>query len=265
MLMYDTDSAKAMTDPQKNLEALGLSDKEAKVYLASLELGAATAQQIAAKAAVVRPTAYVAIGGLVKRGLMSQFTKGKKQYFQAEKPDRLAHLLDVEKRRLAEREVKLKEALPMLESLVSMSGEKPEVKYYEGMEGLDAMRKVLFESQAKEIAILVNSKAYDSLHTNNEASAIYNYQLKKSGIKGRLIRIGQVVSKNFEAPNFNSKILSKDKFPFKGEVSAFGDYVALISYQEKPHGFLIKSKHIVGMVTLMFDCLWKSKELKDWR
>ena len=72
-----------MESVQKQLEELGLSPNEVRSYLASLELGAATVLQIAAKAAIVRPTAHVAVGGLVKRGLMSSHTRGKKQYFQA--------------------------------------------------------------------------------------------------------------------------------------------------------------------------------------
>lgn len=40
---------------ERVLEKFGLSEKEAKIYLATLELGQATVQQIAKKAGLVRP------------------------------------------------------------------------------------------------------------------------------------------------------------------------------------------------------------------
>ena len=40
----------------KELMNIGFTDKEAKVYVGALELGAASAQQSAAKASVNRPT-----------------------------------------------------------------------------------------------------------------------------------------------------------------------------------------------------------------
>src|SRR5690349_2719325 len=107
-----------MESVQKQLEELGLSPNEVRVYLASLELGAATAQQIAAKAAVVRPTAYVAIGGLVKRGLVSSHTRGKKQYFQAERPEVLMLMVENEKKKVIANETKLKALLPRLHALI---------------------------------------------------------------------------------------------------------------------------------------------------
>ena len=112
-----------MDSVQKQLEELGLNVHEASVYLASLELGAA-------KSAVARPTAHVAVGSLVKRGLMSSHTRGKKTYYQAERPGQLLRLVDEEKKKITERESKLKSMLPGLESLILMSKEKPEVKYY---------------------------------------------------------------------------------------------------------------------------------------
>jgi len=83
---------------EKDLQQIGLSEKEAKVYLASLELGPSTAQTIAAKATVNRPTTYVMIESLIKRGLMSSFQKGKKRFFVAGKPTQLLYLLDAKKK-----------------------------------------------------------------------------------------------------------------------------------------------------------------------
>jgi len=52
----------------QELQKLGLSDKESKVYLASLELGPAPIAAIAKQASVNRPTTYVIIESLIKKG-----------------------------------------------------------------------------------------------------------------------------------------------------------------------------------------------------
>ncbi|MCF7835696.1 MAG: helix-turn-helix domain-containing protein [Candidatus Marinimicrobia bacterium] len=81
------------------LKQLGLSEKEAKVYLASLELGEATVQEIAKQAGVNRPTTYVQIEKLTKMGLMSSVEKEGKKYFNAEEPNQLLKILEKQKKR----------------------------------------------------------------------------------------------------------------------------------------------------------------------
>lgn len=261
-----------MESVQKQLEALGLNEKEAKVYLASLELGPATAQQLAAKAAVVRPTAYVAIGGLVKRGLMSQFTKGKKQYFQAEKPDRLAHLLDIEKRALADREAKLKQALPMLQSLVSASGKKPEVKYYEGWDGLETMRNALLESGTKNMDVVSYQNATSTAagKISIEKSAGFDVQKKVKKLKIRQINVGNLEffkkwRPQVQNPNSQYRFYPTNDPNTSSEMAIFDDYVTLITYQDVPYGYLIKSGEIATLMGLMFEGMWKSPQAQDLR
>jgi len=263
MLYYDHD----MDSVQKQLEELGLSQNEVKAYLAALELGAATAQQIAAKAAVVRPTAYVAIGGLQKRGLMSSHTRGKKQYFQAERPGQLMRLIEEEKKNLAARESKLKSMLPGLEALIAMAGEKPEVKYYEGLEGLEAMRKVLIDYKPSELFVIGNSPA--SLDSQfQEAHQVHGHRLKNLGVKMRVISINGDLkrlsnakvyfgSKNGRRNSYEFKIL-KRKEESNGEIAIFGEYLSLVSYNQHPYGFLIKSKDLVQTCKLIFGSIWDS-------
>ncbi len=80
-----------MLDQQ--LRKIGLSDKEAKVYLAALELGKATVQEIAVKANVNRTTTYVAIEGLTEKELMSEYLENHKRFFIAEDPSKLDDIL----------------------------------------------------------------------------------------------------------------------------------------------------------------------------
>lgn len=259
-----------MESVQKQLEELGLSPNEVKAYLASLELGAATAQQIAAKAAVPRPTTYVAIGGLVKRGLVSSHTRGKKQYFQAERPEILMHILNEEKKKILEKESKLKRLMPGLESLISIVGEKLEVKYYENWEGLEAMQSYLLDSGVKTFDVIRHANV--AMASKNrlpaEKSINYGLELVKRGIGARQIIISkQSALSKWRPITFNpkvkSKVFPKEEFNFSGELAIFKDCLTLVSYQDKPYGCLVRSKDIVQIVRLMFECMWNSKLAKN--
>ena len=72
-----------MESIQKHLEEVGLSAKAARVYLALLQLGSGTVQDVASRAGIVRTTCYPLLEELQKRGLVSTTRSGKKAVFVA--------------------------------------------------------------------------------------------------------------------------------------------------------------------------------------
>ncbi|MEK7566640.1 MAG: helix-turn-helix domain-containing protein, partial [Patescibacteria group bacterium] len=78
----------------QELQEFGLSEKEARVYLAALELGKATADELAKQAKVNRSTTYVQIESLKQKGLVSSYDEGKKTYFAPESPEYLKRLFE---------------------------------------------------------------------------------------------------------------------------------------------------------------------------
>src|ERR1041385_3599766 len=144
----------------RDLGKLGLSDKEALVYLASLELGPSPVQIISRKAEVNRATTYVMIEALLQKGLMSTFEKGKKVMYTAEKPERLHRIVHTERAAVDEKEQVVKRLLPELEALSNAAGERPKVSFYEGIEGLEAMRETIFDAQIDKMEDVIS---YDDL------------------------------------------------------------------------------------------------------
>ncbi len=63
------------------LQELGLSDKEAAIYLALLQYESATVIQLSAKTKIKRPTVYVVLETLSKKGLVAEAKVGKKTEF----------------------------------------------------------------------------------------------------------------------------------------------------------------------------------------
>src|SRR4051812_6506264 len=88
----------------RQIEEFGLSEKEARVYLASLMLGPAGVQRIADQAGIKRVTTYVILESLIHVGLVSQSLRGKKTFFVAEDPVSLQRLLEKKQREIADQQ-----------------------------------------------------------------------------------------------------------------------------------------------------------------
>ena len=65
----------------KALENLGLSNVEAKVYLALLEVGSVVANKIAEQSGIHRRTVYDALETLIEKGLVSFVIEANKKYY----------------------------------------------------------------------------------------------------------------------------------------------------------------------------------------
>jgi sugar-specific transcriptional regulator TrmB len=245
----------------RELQKLGLSDKEGAVYLASLELGPSPVQIISRKAEVNRATTYVMIEALMQKGLMSTFEKGKKSMYTAEKPERLHRIVHSERAAVEEKESVIKRLLPDLEAISDAAGERPKVSFYEGEEGLEAMRETIFETKTESMEDFIS---FDDLRhlLPSEHWKKHNIKIAQRKIKGRTI----YSSEKLETPADSIKHLweyrriPKKEFPMHGELTVYGNRVAMIALRGKLAGVIIESKEMAIMVRSMFDLAWMQAE-----
>lgn len=108
---------------EKVLQNLGLNEKQAKIYLALLELGKATVVEIAKKSGLKRPTTYVVLDDLKTKGLVSEAPEKKRTLFIAEDP---AVLEKNSKQNLSE----FHEMLPLFRARFNR-GTKPKIRFYD--------------------------------------------------------------------------------------------------------------------------------------
>ena len=173
----------------KDLEQFGLSDKEAKVYLACLELGPSTAAQIAQKADVNRATTYVAIESLTKQGLLSSHEKDSKTFFSAEDPAMLKRLLDQQREEVKNKLSSLEELLPELIKMHNYAGEKPKVRFFEGKEGLDTIKDEILKVKDKKIEAFFPIDDLIKVFSAEEEQKYFQRRLaKKISIRGLYTR-----------------------------------------------------------------------------
>src|SRR3989344_5997298 len=144
---------------EKYLKDIGLSDKEAAVYVALLSFDKAQVTEIAEKAKIKRPTTYVILESLEKKGLVSEPNIGKKTYYLAEPPEKLALFVERQIHSLEENKKSLDIIVPQLKGIQREKGEKPVVQFFEGKEGVLSSNYDTFSEKIDgEPAYIVYSK-----------------------------------------------------------------------------------------------------------
>jgi len=180
----------------RELGHFGLSEKEASVYLASLELGPSPVQDISRKGKVNRATTYVMIESLMNRGLMSSFVRGKKRYYAAETPDRLRAVLRMQRKELDQKEQEFETVFPMLAALYNAEGAKPQIRYLEGVEGVKTVRETFMrlEGEILQILSVEPESPSDELETGRD-EYLRDFAAKSVPYRALLVMDGEDLSK----------------------------------------------------------------------
>ncbi len=242
----------------KQLQHLGLSDKEASVYIASLELGSDTVQEIAKRAEVKRANTYVIIEKLMSKGLMSSVEKGKKTLYQVEDPKQLLRLLQEQEEDIKKKEQEFKKHLPELETLFDIAEEKPKVRYFEGKDGLISVREDYFKTKNKDVLGFSAKDAEQEVFSEEEQKNALNQRTKK-GIRVKLIYTSKEKIKN-EPLLTTRRFIPKDKFPFSSSFLIYDNKVSIVSFEGKLIGVIIENKEISNTLRSIFNIAWDGAE-----
>lgn len=244
------------------LQKLGLSDKEAKVYLAILELGEDTAQNIATKADVKRATTYVILEKLMQLGLASTVERGKKTVFIAENPTELINILEEQKREIDSRKSYLDEAMTQLQAIYN-AGEnnKPIVRYFEGADGLEALDRYGHDQIANDSEMLsvIPIDLIEEQFSARRKTAVEDRVKRK--IKSRAIythKGGEIAEYTNKKELREGKFLSREKFPIDATVQIYPGWgVKFYNFNPSNHfGVLIQSPDLAKNMAQIFELAW---------
>ncbi len=239
------------------LKQLGLSENEAGTYLAMLELGPSAVMEIAGKAGINRPTTYVQIESLKKKGLVSTQTKGKKQLFIAESPDRLELLLENEIKNIEQKKGELNFLLPELQDLFNTSDQRPHVKFFEGKEGLMALQKEFLKTNAPMVYGITSLDNVFEVFPDFENTYIKKRVQKKISSKTIYTSSkGPILMDSDESNLRESKFVEPSKLPLGIDITIFGDKIAINALKGKISGTLIEHKEVADSFRAIFELVW---------
>ena len=239
---------------EKYLEAIGLSDKESKVYLAVLELGESSVVTIARKSLLKRPTVYIVLDSLLRRGLVRRVPKNSKSFFIAENPEALNEML-------ATQQKSIERVLPLIRAFYNSRTKKPSIKYYEGSDGVkkiyaqicQAKKSVYFYGSIKDI--LSN---YEEVMLTPEKAVQMKISIKE-------IMSTNPVDKSYAARinktknNKHEVRLVDENDLFAIDMAIIDDRsLALIYPKADEFGLLIESIEITKSLRTLFEMAWQA-------
>lgn len=252
---------------EKDIISLGLSDKEAKVYLASLELGPSTVQLISQKSKVNRATAYVVIDSLMEMGLMSTYDENRKTFFTAEDPERLLEFLRNEEGEVKKKIDLLQERLPELKSILNTKSGKPTVKYYEGYEGLEAVRMDFINSLNSGDIIYAFVPIDDYIESGLKEKGV---DITKKRVDKKIKMKVIYTSRNGRQLDYEKKegidlkeylYIDYEKYPFSGGMNIYGDKILMMDYKGKMGGVVIENATLADSLKSFSRLIWDKKDL----
>lgn len=238
----------------KNLQKLGFSENEAKVYLALLEAGFGTTAPIIKKTNLHRNIVYETLDKLVNKGLASFSMQRGKKHFRALSP---LKILQLEKARLE----LAQEVAPLLVKM--QKAEKQEVVIYEGEEGfrnahIDAVSQM---KKGSEIYVMMAGGAKWTSVMGNVAKKFDGIRLKNN-IKNKIIALEsqkQSMALQAKRPLFEGRFLP-EKFDNPAGTAVYGDITLIMVYGEPMFAIMIKNPQVAKGFRQYFGFLWAMAE-----
>ncbi|TSC80474.1 MAG: transcriptional regulator TrmB [Candidatus Peregrinibacteria bacterium Gr01-1014_25] len=255
---------------------LGLTDEEARVYLACLEINGGPVSLIAKKANTHRVSCYHTLENLLRKNLLSQYNRNGVKCFAPEPPEQLLKLTE-EKVHLA------RGLLPQLQSIASTLAFKPKIRFYEGRDGvervygesLELRPEIDAKKQRADHGIVRGAAPAEILGYTNlktvttffpEFFRQYTHERLCRGIKTRYLSpttvesvhaIDPFLPSRYDANLIEILLVNKEQFPFDNEVLIFGSKVCVVSLNpDELLGLVVESATFARTMKAVFDLAW---------
>lgn len=236
------------------LKEVGLEEKEASVYLALLSLQTATAYEIAQHCDVKKPTVYVILEELRKKGLALKTPNAKKTLFAAIDP--------IEYVQEQERRVKATyAALPKLRALGQ--GSPSGVYVFNGLDGMKQAMDYKFESMRGKTFCSYYSKFAVENKEIKDIYAAWDKKALAAGISFRIIttkKEGDDVYEIFKSAKKSSNVHIQAVENFESPTASIeiADSFVRITDEKEAQVTIIDNKATADAMRQIFEIVWEN-------
>jgi sugar-specific transcriptional regulator TrmB len=233
---------------EKILTNLGLSQNEAKIYIALLSLKQATVGELAKKTKIYRTNIYDSLEKLIEKGLVAHIIKEGIKLYEASTPENLLNLLK-------EKELELKSALPTFMLNYSLAKKTTSTYVYEGLRAVKNTLNKLLEYKQPIYVFGVPKEAIEMLgafmidyHNRRIKEKIPMYHIYNEDAQQRIsyLKTLPYTGAGYLESRYNSAIAT----------NICGDNVALILFTKNPLIIVIENQEIASAYKRYFDLLW---------
>ena len=237
-----------------NLEELGLSGNESKIYLYLLKHGEKSTGPIIKETGISNSRVYESLNSLIEKGLVSYNVQKNGKHFSAESPSKFSELEE-------QRMKKINEMLPFLNQLKNTENKETTTAVYEGYEGFKtAFKKIVDDCPPKETIYILGFSEQES-SSETLRTFLTNMNLKSAKKKQHLKILMDNSAKETLGKDREKERNTEIRYMPKGYISPaaidiFQDYVYIFLWDKKPFVFMIKNEKIAESFKVYFNFLW---------
>jgi sugar-specific transcriptional regulator TrmB len=236
---------------KKFLVDIGLSEKEALVYLALLPVDDASVIELAQSTGINRTTLYPILEDLISKRLVIEIQQGKKTKFQAEPPERVETFMRNRKAQLEEQEKVLEDIIPQMRGFVRQTGEKPVVKYYDGREGILQSIAEYYQVGDKENEefLIYPRDVVKKLFSPEEQKRAQSVRLKHKIYMNSIFTSEDI----YQSDENSSRLrLDPSKHNILCEIGIYSDRIHIHTLSQNLSAIYIKSKDVAETLKTLF-------------
>lgn len=237
---------------QETLQQIGLNDKEAKIYLACLELGKTGIKDIARKSNIKRTTVYEIIDGMINAGFIKITQKGKRKQFVAIEPQEIKGLI-------RKKEALLNHILPQLSAMSNVSDVKPKVWFYQGKDGILQAYEDSLNYPGIEV-VGWGTGEIASMFNDEEIEKYIQTRLRKKIMQTLILPDDEETTNRFVSKDSRqlrrTKLVEANTYPFKIEINIYANRVGIFSVRDKI-AVIMESEQIASAMRMIFQMCWK--------
>ncbi len=235
------------------LRNIGFNDKEAKVYLALLQLGPTDAKSISLKSGIKKPTTYVILDDLRQKDAVLFLPNAKKKLFAAKDPDEIFET--------AQKKVKRAGAnIPLLRELAHKAKDSAMVTYYEGKSGYAQAMKYKEKEVIQSGEMLCYFASVDKVPPTMLASVnALMTRLKNNNVRMRAFASDnknlEKYRKEDKEHNRETKILPPEIYKAYSSIDINDSFVRFVLFGEEKF-VIIDNVEIARIMKQIFEMNW---------
>lgn len=249
-------------DIKQKLNLLGLSDKQAEIYLLLLKQGTTSLLELSRRSTINRTTIYRIVEDLKKLNLVEEVVDDRGAKVKAVKPENLQLLLTQKETELS----LLKNHLPDLISDLSAIKDQPssstQVVYFRGQNGLKQLLWNILKAKDESVGYgygdwnqSIGREFAEKLRQERVNRKIYDREIQNTDQAGSMSEWTSV--KDYDQV-YQARFIPKSVIDIKHDTYIYNDVFAFFSYyQGELFGIEIHNAEIAKTQKQIFEVLWK--------
>eukprot|EP00439_Symbiodinium_sp_Y106_P088765 s1_g1301.t1 len=237
------------------LARVGMTGKRARFYLAALQLGPASVQQIAGHCGITRTTAYSLVEKLSEERVVTLIQKGGRTQVVAEDPEVLLRNLD-------DRRSALSELLPELRSIYAGGQGGPRFRLYEGVHGIQTVLNSVLMAHTGTICGMLSMRELLRFPGRDELARFVRKRVEAN----KTLRVIRAASEDVDDiwgtsdAELREVRFTPTSSPLLMTTFIYDDQVAIISSEQENYGLIIESAGYANVQMTLFESLWAASK-----